>query len=269
MQISKKIFSYSQINTFNTCPQQYKIIYLNGIRKEHESIEAFIGKRVHETLEWLYTEGKKDKSYITFDSLCQVYDNRWSEKWHQNIYIRDYYKKAEDYYYIGKQCLSNYCIRYGPNFNQSVKSTEIALEFNIEGFTFRGVIDRLDQPESRKWMIHDYKTSKHIKSKRQALNDIQLALYQIAIEQNYESVDEISLTWHFLRSGNEVTIIHDREHLKKIEKKIVKNIEKIIKLMDDENNFLPNENLLCDWCYYWEECSAKVGKNPAKYAVWV
>ena len=51
---NKRKFSYSQINTFNTCQKQYEIIYLDGIRKKDESIEAFVGKRVHETLEWLY-----------------------------------------------------------------------------------------------------------------------------------------------------------------------------------------------------------------------
>ena len=49
-------FSYSQLNTFKICPQQYKIIYINGVRKVDESIEAFMGKRVHEVLEWLYSE---------------------------------------------------------------------------------------------------------------------------------------------------------------------------------------------------------------------
>ena len=81
------------------------------------------------------------------------------------------------------------------------------------------------------------------------------------------NINEISLTWHFLQSGSEVSITHNREHLKKIEKKIGKNIEKIITLMDNENNFLPNETLLCNWCYFWEECSAKIGKNTAKHAI--
>ena len=59
-------FSYSQLNTFRTCPQQYKIIYLDGARKESESIEAFMGKRVHEVLEWLYNVENRKKTYITF-----------------------------------------------------------------------------------------------------------------------------------------------------------------------------------------------------------
>ena len=34
-------FSFSKINTYKNCPQKYKINYINKIRKNHESIEAF------------------------------------------------------------------------------------------------------------------------------------------------------------------------------------------------------------------------------------
>ena len=85
------------------------------------------------------------------------------------IYITDYTKNSSYYYAIGKICLSNYYSRYGSAFNQKVENTEIELNFIIEGYKLRGVIDRLDQPESGKWVVHDYKTGKNVKSKRQAL----------------------------------------------------------------------------------------------------
>ena len=259
-------YSYSQLNTFKTCPQQYKIIYLDGIRNGHESIEAFMGKRVHGTLEWLYNPENRGKSFITFDRLCQAYDDQWITEWHSHIYIADSRKKTDYYYSIGKRCLSNYYSHYGPTFDELVEGTEVKLQFSIGDYTFRGIIDRLDNPEPGKWIVHDYKTSKHPKSERQAINDIQLALYQIAIEQNYGQVNEISLTWHFLRFGSEVKILHGRDQLEKLKNKINKMVKKIIHSMDDINNFLPKETMLCNWCYLWEECSAKVGKNPVKHA---
>ena len=36
--------------------------------------------------------------------------------------------------------------------------------------------------------------------------------------------------------------------------------------MEDENNFLPKESILCHWCYLWEECTAKIGPNPVRRA---
>ena len=136
---------------------------MDGVRKKHESIEAFLGKRVHEALEWLYGFENIEKSFITFDRLCQIYDNQRAIKWHPNIYIADSRKKSSFYYSIGKRCLSNYYSRYGPTFDQRVEGTEVELKFSIEDYNFRGIIDRLDHPEPGKWIVHDYKTSKHPK----------------------------------------------------------------------------------------------------------
>jgi len=265
-QDSFNTFSYSQLNTFTTCPQQFRIIYLDGVRKEDESIEAFMGKRVHEVLEWLYNAENRAKPYMTFDRLCHKYDDQWIAKWHKKIYIADIRYDTDFYYSIGKRCLSNYYSRFGPTFNQIVEDTELALQFKIGNHTFRGVIDRLDHAGQGQWIIHDYKTTKRQKSQKQAMNDIQLALYQIAIEQNFGQVNDVSLTWHFLRMGTEVTISHTQEHLEKLKKKINSRVNKIINSLDDENNFIPKETILCNWCYLWEECTAKVGPNPVRRA---
>ena len=267
-------FSYSQLSTFKACSQKFKLTYLDGIRKPHESIEAFVGKRVHSVLEWLYSIDSSNNSYMTFDRICEEYDNIWRRKWHSKIFIVAPFKNSDYYYSMGKRCLSNYYKNYGPKFNQPVIGTEVNLSFLIGNHSFRGVIDRLDRLGSGKFMIHDYKTTKNEKTKSQAINDIQLGLYHMAIEQNYKNVKEISLKWHFLRQGTEVIITHNQDGLKKIKKKINGIIEKIIDSLDDMDNFDPKETIksgftnyeLCNWCYLWEECSAKKISNPARSA---
>jgi len=264
--VSSHKFSYSQLSTYKVCPQQYKIIYLDGIRKYDESIEAFMGKRVHEVLDWLYSADNLNRPYFTFDSLCQQYDSKWIEKWHENIYIVDRKNETDFYYNIGKRCLSNYYSKYGPSFNQSVEATELKLEFKVGNYLFKGIIDRLDQIDTGEWTVHDYKTSKYQKSKLQASNDIQLALYKIAVEQNFSNIKNIYLTWHFLRMGNEVTIQQTNQKLEILQKKIINLVEKIISSINKKNGMLPKESILCNWCYLWQECSAKVGRNPVRKA---
>ena len=115
-------------------------------------------------------------------------------------------------------------------------------------------------------MVELFFFPQHPKTELQAKNDIQLALYHIAVEQNYGLVNDISLTWHFLRFGSEVTVIHSKDQLEKMKTKLIRMVEKIIQSRDNENNFLPKETMLCNWCYLWEECTAKVGQNPVKRA---
>ena len=129
--IIRHTFSYSQLNTFKTCPQRYKIIYLDRIRKKHESIEAFVGKMVHGALEWLYQPDNMRKSYITFDHLCQAYDDQWAAEWHHDIYIVNNQFNSAYYYSIGKRCLSNYYHSYGSKFDQQVEDTEVEMKFFI------------------------------------------------------------------------------------------------------------------------------------------
>ena len=33
-------FSFSQISSFEMCPMQYKLIYIDGIKRKYESIES-------------------------------------------------------------------------------------------------------------------------------------------------------------------------------------------------------------------------------------
>lgn len=260
-------FSFSGLSTFKTCKEQFKIVYIDGLRKEQESIEAYMGKCVHETLEWLYNPQNRAKPYITFDRICRTYDEIWVENWHDEIHIPNYRCTTDELYTTGKRCLSNYYNKYGPIFSEKVVETELLLEFTIDGkYLFKGVIDRLDQPSKGKFVIHDYKTGKRTKMQKAAQKDLQLAMYQIAIEQHFEQVDEVVLKWHYLRKGIEVCVKHSESDILNIKKQLVEKVDEIIITSNNLSNFYPKESRLCDWCFLWEECSAKSGSNPAMKA---
>ena len=69
-------FSYSLLNCYELCSEQYKLVYIDGIKKKYESIESYMGKRVHSVLEWLYKPENKEE-YINFDRICEEYDKEW------------------------------------------------------------------------------------------------------------------------------------------------------------------------------------------------
>ncbi|MDO9289175.1 MAG: PD-(D/E)XK nuclease family protein, partial [Thermodesulfovibrionales bacterium] len=53
------IYSNSRLSTYENCPQQYKLRYIDKVELPEgaeEGIEAFLGSRVHEALEKLYKE---------------------------------------------------------------------------------------------------------------------------------------------------------------------------------------------------------------------
>ena len=48
------VYSHSRLSCFEQCPHKFKLQYIDKVETEvEESIEAYLGLRVHETLEKL------------------------------------------------------------------------------------------------------------------------------------------------------------------------------------------------------------------------
>ena len=272
-------YSFSKINTYKNCPQKYKINYLNKIRKNHESIEAFMGKRVHEVLEWFYYKRiKNTSSFFPFDILLEKYNNLWNYHWHNDIYlarqkytiVRKRNKKFKKYFsleknkemikQIGEICLANYYKRYIKGFDENINSVELKISVKINDFSFNCIIDRLDIDDNGNYKIYDYKTGKKPISYSAAMNDLQLSLYQLAIRENYKDSQRISLNWYYLRENKIITVEHTEQKISQLKNKILYLIEKI----KSDKELAAKKSILCDWCYFWEECEVMVTSNPAK-----
>ena len=80
--------------------------------------------------------------------------------WHDKIFIADPRITIDHIYTIGLRCLGNFSTTYGPIFNFPVYATELKLDFEVEGYKFRGILDRVDRIDDNQIMVVDYKTSK-------------------------------------------------------------------------------------------------------------
>ena len=107
------VYSHSQLATYETCPQKYKLSYIDKIEVETEGIEAFMGSRVHEVLEKLYRDLKVTK-LNTVEELLDFYHQSWEKNWNDLVQIvrKDY--SAEEYRRLGEKCIVDYYKRYYP-----------------------------------------------------------------------------------------------------------------------------------------------------------
>lgn len=248
------VYSHSRLATYENCPQQYKLRYIDRIEllEGKEWIEAFLGSRVHETIEKLHKELILTK-LNTLEELLGYYKDQWDKNWNDNIVIvkkgftKDHYKNA------GKEAITNYYKRHHP-FNQSkTLATEHLLTFRIDNYTIRGYIDRLSYKEKGAYEIHDYKTSGSLPSQDKFDNDRQLALYQIGIKEKFRDAKDIRLIWHYLIFDKEFTSTRSDAQLKDLRKEVVS----LIKTIEKDTEFEPEESNFCDWCEYPEYCPAK------------
>ena len=66
----------------------------------------------------------------------------------------------------------------------------------------------------------------------------------------------MTLKWHYLQHNNIICSRRSEDQLKKLIERIKFKIDQIRGYIDKKNEFEPNESILCNWCYYWEECPA-------------
>jgi len=245
-------YSHSQLSTYETCPHQYKLSYIDKIKVETEGIEAFMGSRVHDALEKLYRDLKVTK-LNSLEEIIDYYHQSWEKNWNEMVQIIRKGYSAEDYRRLGEKCITDYYKRYYP-FDQG---KTLGLEENIyfpldqeKGYSIRGFIDRLALLDHSILEIHDYKTSGRLPTQENVNSDRQLAFYQMGVVGKWKDIQEIRLIWHYLAFDTEIRSSRTPEELHRLRRKTLELIQKI----ETDRQFLPKEGPLCNWCDYQGFC---------------
>ncbi len=219
---------------------------------ELEGIEAFMGSRVHEVLQKLYTDLRFCKT-ASLEPLIELYQQLWEKAWHENVRIVKEELAPEDYFALGKRCIEDYYHRYKP-FNQSrTLGIEHPVQFSLdpEGkYVMKGFIDRLSQPKDHVIWIHDYKTKGFLPTQTELDEDRQLAYYQMAISQLWPETKEVELVWHFLIFDQEIHSRRSPEELETLREETIALIREI----ESATDFPAKQSGLCNWCEYQQHC---------------
>jgi RecB family exonuclease len=251
-------FSHSSIGSYKQCPKRYELTYLQkGKVQKEDTVELFLGKRVHECLEVLYHYANLGNTWLLKD-LTDLFIVLWEEKWNNDIKIVRFGLPALHYLDLGIKQLTDYYNKYHP-FNQHKSlSLEQKLYFNLaqdEKYVMSGVIDRIEEIEPDYLAIHDYKTGKNMMSQKECDSDRQLATYAIGVLNKYPATQKIDLVWHYLLYNVEVVSSRTAEQLEKLKVELITDIDTISKAVTD-NNFKTNISRLCDWCEVKKFCPA-------------
>ena len=248
-------YSHSRLETFRNCPRQFKIQYIDKIKAEMESIEAFMGGIVHEVLEKLYKDVSMTK-IPTRDEVLAYYDKVWDEKWHDGITVvkKDY--TPDNYREVGRKCATEYYDRHHPFDETRTIALEHLIFFPLdedENYWVRGFVDRVAVTDDGKYEIHDYKTSGRLKTQGQIDKDRQLALYQIAVQRDWKDAKSVELVWHYLAFDKELRSVRSADQLEELKRETME----LIRSIEGESAFRARESALCSWCAYQEYCPAK------------
>jgi len=247
------VYSHSRLSCYEQCPQKFKLQYIDKVETEvEESVEAFLGIRVHETLEKLHRDLQHQKMN-SLEELLVFLQAEWKKNWSDNIVIVNNEYNQENYLKMAEKYVTDYYNRYKPFDKEKTVALEerILIDLDDAGtYKLQGYIDRLTETKDGYYEIHDYKTNSRLPLADYIKSDRQLALYMIGVKNNYPDVKNVRLIWHFLKFDKEIDSTRTDEELEKLKLDTIQLIDTI----EDDEAFLAKSSLLCDWCEFKSVC---------------
>ncbi len=257
------LYSHSRLSTYEKCPLQYQYRYLDKIKRDTQSIEAFMGNRVHEVLEKLYRDLLMSKS-TSLDELLALYHKNWDENFSDKITIVRTELTPAHYRKTGEDCITRYYRRHHPFDDGQTLGLEdrVTLSLDDKGrYQLQGYIDRLVRRDQGVYEVHDYKTSGgRLPSDADLRQDRQLTIYRMAVAKRFPDAREIRLVWHYLVFGQRVTSDRTPEEIEQHRRQMIGLIDTI----EEAKDFPSRVSALCSWCEYRDICPEFVKTGPAQ-----
>jgi putative RecB family exonuclease len=260
---SRELFSHSRLSSFEDCAKKYEYRYLLKIPRDVESIEGFVGKRVHEVLERLYIA--KGKGHVpTLPQVLNRYNALFDEHYDADrVRIVKTENSPDDYRANGELSLTNYYRRHYPFDADETLGIEEHVVFDLDEsgrYGIQGYVDRISRTRDGTIEIHDYKTSRWVPNQAKIDADRQLAFYQIGIADRFGADSPVRLVWDYVFRNQTRTSTRTPEQLEALRVETVQLIDRV----RAATQFEPKTSNLCSWCEYNDICPAiATNERPA------
>ena len=233
-----KPLSYTQIALYQSCPLQYKLQYIDGLKPKDKWYFSF-GSTLHLCAQYFFKVRVPPPPSL--EELLQFFEKNW---------ISEGYESAEEeakYKTYGREILSKFWGIHSADFKIPV-AVERIFYIDIEGIKLRGYLDRVDKLESGGLSIVDYKSNQGLFTQDDLESNLQLTLYQLAAEQTWHLPVE-KLTLYHLRSNTPCSCAaRDEARLEEARHLVLAVAENIA-----EKRFPAVENQYCP-CDFAEHC---------------
>jgi len=226
------IYSYSRLSTFEQCPFKFKLRYIDNVKpEEEETIESFLGSRVHETLEKLYRD-LLEKKENTIEDLIFYLRKKWEETYRESLIIVKNHYPVEQYLMKAERYIQDYYKTFYPFEQERTLSVEHHFLISLDGseeYKIQGYIDRLAEGKKGYFEIHDYKTNNRLPPPQFIQSNRQLALYALGVKEQYSNVKDIRLIWHFLAFNKKLESTRTEKQLTKLRNDLIQLIDTVEK----------------------------------------
>lgn len=252
-------FSYSKIDTYQSCPYKYKLVYVDKHFINQASIATDFGTLIHHIEETMANTLKEGKQINYREMINLLYDgdldkegkevkgiNKIKELYPNDFITPDkngrtYLEKVETYIDSGICRLEDYLAE---NPDLEIVAAEQPFNLNYRGYVFHGFIDRIFRnKKTGDYIIEDIKTYSAPLDKDHLVTPLQFVIYTKALENIFEDVK--------IRCAYELPLCNCKQEAG-TKGFVERGFKKIDKLLDaiESKEFKPNPTPLCHWCIF-------------------
>jgi len=230
--------SYSRINRYLQCPEQYRLYYIENLRPKYPSASLVFGQVVHQSLALLF---KKKEDPI------QVFTNAWTMVKPMELT----YSKKETWESLdksGKGLLEKFLQDELPRIGK-VKAAEKTFKLHITGLDlpFIGVIDLVAEVDGKN-TIADFKTSASAYDGHMADLSDQLTSYQLAEPE----AEQVAL-WILIKTKEPKIELYPSKRGADQLKEFLSKVGYLAREIQ-AGNFYKRPGMWCTWCDYLPVC---------------
>ncbi len=248
--------SYSQIETFKTCPLHYKLKYIVKVPTPQTASQSF-GTSIHAAMKHFYDVvassayesvklGEKPGEKLIHNCLKE----NWLNKGFENkIHEAEFFAK-------GKMYLSGY-LEHG--FDKNITPALMEEKFTLpldETLKIGGTIDRVDILSDGTIEVIDYKTGATIPTQKEVDKNLQLSFYALAsatipFKPFGKNPEDIKLSLYYFDTQEKITTIRTKAELERARQEILETKEEI-----QNSNFECQNNFFCQNCEFKMFCKS-------------
>lgn len=229
--------SYSQIETFQTCPLHYKLRYIYKVPTPPSGSQSF-GTAMHATLKNFFEEvksGAKPSDKLLYDLL----DKNWvKEGYKSKTHEKEFFQK-------GKLYLSGF-LKNG--FNPKILPVALEQPFTVpigKDLKIGGRVDRVDDLGNGEIEIVDYKTGATIPLQRDVDRNLQLSFYALAATKIPtppfgKTPDKVKLSLYYLDEQEKISTTRTVKELENAVAEITKVRDEI-----EKSDFKCSNHMFC------------------------
>jgi len=231
--------SYTQLDTYNTCPLMYKFSYIYRIPRRRRNALTF-GTNMHSTLEDFF-RFVQEKKPVDENVLFELFSKHWTPRGYESKMDEANYRRT------GEKSLKVFFKKHKDMLHKPPLFLEKKMDLKVGAFVLDVRIDRIDDLGKNSVEIIDYKTGKP-KDEKFAKESLQLSIYGLACRDVLRLNPE-RLSFYYVNPNEKVTTTRNAEDYETTKKTITETGKKIL-----SEEFEPTPGRICKWCDYASIC---------------